>query len=336
MNDMEEKFIGSLVGAVVGDCLGSEYEFVTPIPSREKMLKTYNSPCIFKYTDDTAMSRSVAFSLIEKKKLDCIDLAKKFTDEYIRKPYGYGATIGEVFHKLNNIFSSKEYASITEEEIFSPSKQQHSGQGSFGNGAAMRIAPASLFGIKSDNKEFEDLVRKISLITHAHPFGINGAILEATAVKWALKYPNNDSDLLDKLETFAKSLEVDSEQKVYQEKITLIRQLMLEYETSEEDVATKLGNDVTALNSVPAAIYSFLRTTKERFSNLSPEEKFKETILFSISLGGDTDTIASMAGAIAGAAYSINCIPKNWIKICEGVDDARKQAHKLYELQHCK
>lgn len=59
---------------------------------------------------------------------------------------------------------------------------------------------------------------------------------------------------------------------------------------------------------------------------------FERTIIYSISLGGDTDTIATMAGAIAGACYGIESIPESWQKCCEGVDDALKFAEKLYKL----
>ncbi len=54
--------------------------------------------------------------------------------------------------------------------------------------------------------------------------------------------------------------------------------------------------------------------------------------MYAISLGGDTDTIATMAGAIAGAHYGVESIPKHWMKTCEGVDDALKFAEDLYAM----
>lgn len=96
------------------------------------------------------------------------------------------------------------------------------------------------------------------------------------------------------------------------------------------------GTDVTAQNSVPAAIYSFLRTTKDKFSKMSNQEKFRETLLYAISLGGDTDTVATMACAIAGAVYSIESIPQNWIRISEGTRDAEEQADNLFQIVQSK
>lgn len=55
--------------------------------------------------------------------------------------------------------------------------------------------------------------------------------------------------------------------------------------------------------------------------------------MYAISLGGDSDTVASMAGAIAGACYGLESIPKSWQKCCEGVDEAMELAEKLLKLQ---
>ena len=54
--------------------------------------------------------------------------------------------------------------------------------------------------------------------------------------------------------------------------------------------------------------------------------------MYAISLGGDTDTIATMAGAIAGAYYGIELIPQHWINLCEGTDDAIETAASLYSI----
>lgn len=60
----------------------------------------------------------------------------------------------------------------------------------------------------------------------------------------------------------------------------------------------------------------------------------ERTIAYSLALGGDTDTIACMAGAIAGAHYGIETIPLSWIRCCEGVEDADQYAERLYKLYH--
>lgn len=63
-----------------------------------------------------------------------------------------------------------------------------------------------------------------------------------------------------------------------------------------------MGNGIEAFNSVPTAIYSFL----------SHFESFADAVIYAIGLGGDTDTIAAMTGAISGAYHGIKAIPKEW------------------------
>lgn len=55
---------------------------------------------------------------------------------------------------------------------------------------------------------------------------------------------------------------------------------------------------------------------------------------YSLALGGDTDTIACMAGAIAGAHYGVEAIPECWIRCCEGVEDADVTAEHLHTLYY--
>ena len=49
-------------------------------------------------------------------------------------------------------------------------------------------------------------------------------------------------------------------------------------------------------------------------------------------MGGDTDTIATMAGAIAGAFYGLEAVPAAWQAGCEGVDDAKRYAEQLLAI----
>ena len=65
---------------------------------------------------------------------------------------------------------------------------------------------------------------------------------------------------------------------------------------------------------------------------LSSFTKLAQTILYAVSLGGDCDTIASMAGAIAGAYYGDDDIPPAWVSQCEGAEAATDLADQLYSF----
>ena len=61
------------------------------------------------------------------------------------------------------------------------------------------------------------------------------------------------------------------------------------------------------------------------------DKSFQELVPYAISLGGDTDTIASMAGAIGGAYFGYDKIPQDWIDCCEEVARACSLADSIYE-----
>lgn len=67
------------------------------------------------------------------------------------------------------------------------------------------------------------------------------------------------------------------------------------------------------------------------FCSFQTDNPFRRTIQYAISLGGDTDTIASMAGAIAGAYYGIDSINENLQNLAEGKEIIDSLAIKLYE-----
>lgn len=75
--------------------------------------------------------------------------------------------------------------------------------------------------------------------------------------------------------------------------------------------------------AVPCAIFAFLKCCKESFEELIP---------YAISLGGDTDTIASMAGAIGGAYWGLEGIPVQWVECCEESRRAISLADELYGI----
>lgn len=92
------------------------------------------------------------------------------------------------------------------------------------------------------------------------------------------------------------------------------------------------GNGIAAVESVPTAIFCVLHCLEPREGLPEHYGGLERTIAYSLALGGDTDTIACMAGAIAGAHYGISAIPQSWLKSCEGAEEAEHLAERLYKL----
>lgn len=286
-----------------------------------------------KYTDDTAMTKTVAKALLNYDNNYQKELAVNFVKEYFKEPKrGYGSGAIEVFHKLR----AHKF-----EELLIPAKEQYNGKGSFGNGAAMRISPVALYCYNKSQKVLEDLAVETSSVTHSNIIGTNGAILQALAIQHNLSLDCSTpldvnkyiSDLLVKLS----SIEPEEDEfgikdiRPYTIQLTEVGKLLnKEFQPSIEEVVNLLGHSVNALYSVPTAIYCFLRNSGiNSTDNLTP---FRRTLEYSISLGGDTDTIASMALALSGAYYGDSIIPENLIKHCEGSDEVLSLADQLYKV----
>jgi len=341
---LESRFKGCLVGSLMGDCLGAPYEDDTwdELPN-EVQLNDYIQQLVqakvkipFKpYTDDTAMTRCVAKSLIAKHQFDPKDMATRFTKEYFTEPRrGYGSNVPQVFGNLRK----DDY-----EHPYQPAREQFNGRGSYGNGGAMRVAPVALF-CHNDVNSLIDVARKCTLITHSHREGYNGAILQCLAVHQALHAdpgkPLDGVEFLHQLRAHMERLEDCSEEEIvdagrlaapYQKLLTVVEELLKsEPAPLRGSVLDLLGHDVSALNSVPTAIYCFLHTLKPQ-DHIKTNSGVVRAIQYAISLGGDTDTIASMAGAMAGAYHGLEGVPAALLPYCEKADEAVSQAQQLFD-----
>lgn len=173
---------------------------------------------------------------------------------------------------------------------------------------------------------------------------MTGALLQAFAIHQALKLdpakdPIDSTSFIDELLHKIQSHEVpdpddiDASGNEYQTQLNLIKQLLKQdTEPQRHEVVGKLGHSIKAQFSVPTAIYSFLRSEKTEIkAATSSMHPFRNTLEYSITLGGDTDTIASMACAISGAYYGDEVIPKNLLKHCEDSEKVEKLANDLFK-----
>jgi poly(ADP-ribose) glycohydrolase ARH3 len=300
---LKSKFVGCLIGSALGDSLGSFYEGFC-YSSLELDFKNYSG----RWTDDTHMMIGVAESLIACKGFDGKHMAQIFIKNYELEPWrGYASGPPQVFRWIKSGIPWNEAA-----------KRLFNGMGSFGNGAAMRVAPVGLL-YYDDIEKLRSVAYAQSQITHAHELGMEGAAIQAFSVALAVKAnPSQEleaHEFLGKIKDFAKS-------EIYKKKIEKCLELL--NEKSKRKVVRELGNGIEAYNSVPTAIYSFVRNLHD----------FKDSIIYAVSLGGDADTIGAMTGAISGAYHGIEKIPKEWITKLEKREYIQKLAEELWNLKN--
>lgn len=291
-DQLRDRFRGALAGVAVGDALGAAFEGHPGPVSSDQIAGAERGATTMRYTDDTAMTIVLAESLLHVGDLDEDHLALSFAAEFRRRPdRGYGPGTASVLDRIAGGEAWRQVAT-----------SQFEGKGSLGNGAAMRVTPVALYAA-GDPALTGQLARRSARVTHTHPLGVEGAALQAAAVALALTQP--DAHPLDP-DSFLEALRQVVAEPVLAERLDLVAALLRRGDA--EDVAAVIGTGVAASEAVPAAICAFLRHP----------DSFPDVVRFAISLGGDTDTIASMAGAMAGARLGEDNIPRSCLERTEG------------------
>lgn len=139
---------------------------------------------------------------------------------------------------------------------------------SYGNGSAMRISPVGWFA--SSLEECEKLATATAEVTHNHPEGIKGAVSVAGAI-----YLARTGHCMDEIKEYVS--------KFYTVDFTL------------DEIRKDYEFEVSCQKSVPQAFEVFFESTS-----------FEDAIRNAISIGGDSDTIAAIAGSIAEAFYGVD------------------------------
>ena len=305
----------------MGDCLGAEFEFrrgqaVIPrqqVAAHVAAVKAGKRAGVVgpgglvqeEYTDDTAMARQIALSFVEQKKLDVGCIARRFTEEYFDQPgRGYGGAVREVFEKLRD----QEY-----KEPLRPASEQFGGSGSYGNGAGMRAHPIGMAMVEASEKEVVEMAQNIAKVTHSHEYGVMGGVMQAVGVYHALRGAA-PSEVRERVEALLEdNLDFSMKMGVIHRSLDRCPEEHLDDIIRGGDEAVGLGNGVAALHSVPTALYCFLKVlgkedVEQERSIEACQALFEEVLVLSIRCGGDTDTIASMACALAGAALGQQAI----------------------------
>jgi ADP-ribosylglycohydrolase len=182
----------------------------------------------------------------------------------------------EFYQKYGQKYPKKGYGGTFQNWIFAENPQPYN---SWGNGSAMRVSPVAY--IFDDINDVLDEAKKSAEVTHNHPEGIKGAQAIAAAIFLA----NNDIDKAGIKDYVQKKFDYDLNRKI-------------------DDIRKTYKFDVSCQGSVPESIIAFFESTD-----------FESAIRLAISLGGDADTLAAMAGAIAEAFYKE--IPPFMLKECK-------------------
>ncbi len=305
------KFKGAILGHAVADALGVPVEFYnrqeldrSPVTEMEGF-GTYPYPA-GTWSDDTSMTLAALDSLSEGLNYD--DIMMKFCawlydDEYTPS--------GETF---DNGITTEIALDRYKTEHKPPLECGETGERSNGNGSLMRIIPFILYTKYSSYSMIPlsgkmNIINNASSLTHGHPRSKIACGIYAYIMDELLDNPRKESIYagLEKAMDYYKSHEELSKySRIFQENF---------YEIPRDEIKSS-GYVVDTLE---ASIWCLLTT-----------DSYKDCVLKAVNLGEDTDTVAAIAGGLAGILYGYDSIPEEWLSVLARKDYIITLCEKAY------
>ena len=292
MNRQNNQYLGAIIGHAVGDAMG----FPTEFSKREELLQNpviemIDSPDVDQpassWSDDTAMEIATIDSFIQKKYFDYKDIMDKWV-KWISKseytPTGVAFDIGRTCLK-----AIKKYCNGT-----APLECGSTSMNENGNGSLMRILPVALYAYskKLDDTSIHKLTNEVSSLTHAHEVSRLGCYIYVQFIICLLKGNTKHEAYKHIQDLDYRSFSIDSINHYAR-----ILNNQIEFQILDNIKST--GYIVDTLES---AMWIFMNA-----------QHYKEAIIASTNIGGDTDTIGAIVGSMAGIYYGFEDIPSSWL-----------------------
>ena len=278
----------SLEGLSVGDALGQQYLRTSKHTHYVYHRLLFKGP--WSYTDDTAMAVSIFECLSRHGRIHQDDLAGAFTRRYMADPdRGYGAGCAELLEALTAGGSWRD---------LSPGLFE--GQGSMGNGSAMRVGPVGAY-FADDMDLVVAEARASAQVTHMHSDGQAGAI--ATAVAAAYAWTWHSSDLSSRRQQLIPAVMERTPAGPVQAGLEKAARLPLTASVAEAVRLLGNGNYVTCRDTVPFCLWCAARHL----------DSYSEALWTAVSAFGDMDTNCAIVGSIVALAVGSEGIPRDWL-----------------------
>lgn len=284
----QSRALDSLRGLALGDALGAQH-FVPDNLPRLRSRELPDAP--WPWTDDTEMACAVYAELAVHGRVDQDRLAAAFARHH-DFDRGYGPTVNRMLRLVRDGGSWRELAS-----------EPFEGQGSWGNGAAMRVAPLGAWFADDPERAAHEAVLSAE-VTHRHPEGVAGAVAVAVAAALACR---------EELAPDAFVTAVAEATPPGLVRTRLMAALGLIDRSDPAQVGLTLGNGrrVSAPDTVPFTIWVAARY----------RDDFEAAFWATASAGGDVDTTCAIVGGIVGARVGADRLPRGWSERVEALPD---------------
>jgi ADP-ribosyl-[dinitrogen reductase] hydrolase len=299
--ELADRVVGSCLGLALGDALGAPYEFLRArnIPA---VIPALERPWLGEppgsTTDDTAMARNLMCSLAARDGFDAADLVERHLEWFRSNPPDVGTLVGRVLRRVDR----GEDAETAARRIL----EERGPEVSAGNGSVMYCAP---LGLAYANRpgDLHELAPALSALTHADG-RCKTAVLAVDLCIAALVRGANAQDATREALLAVEELDGGEE---------------LEY----------LVEAVGGARPIDGPDQGFcLFTAGAAFQALVGGGDVETELRRVVSLGGDTDTNAAVAGGLLGARDGVEGLPAAWLERLRDAEGIRAEALALVPL----
>jgi ADP-ribosylglycohydrolase len=286
--------VASLYGLTVGDALGSCFFVPANLPALEA--RALPRDLRWPWTDDTEMACSVVAVLERHGRIDQDALAASFAAHH-DFDRGYGPGVNRMLRLIRQEGASwRELAAAA-----------FDGRGSWGNGAAMRVAPlGAYFADRGDGSPaaLDRVAAEAAAsaeVTHTHPEAVAGAIAVAVAANLAVSRP----DLIGA--ALLRTVAACTPEGLVRE--GLANAVALQPSSDPIAAAKVLGNGraTSAPDTVPFCMWVVAKYP----------HSFVDAFWAAASAGGDVDTNCAIVGGVIASRTGVAGIPAEWLRRCE-------------------
>ncbi len=284
-----QRAVGCIVGSAVGDALGAPFEFGSAGEYSSRFPRPVHGGVgemvgnhIWEpgqFTDDTEMGVIVAESLLARNGIDAYDQLTRF------RAWGHDAK--DVGNLTREVLASPLPAADAAREVM----RLRGGRSTAGNGSLMRAAAGAVFFAADGREATVDAALQLSAVTHADPLCLWAVAIQHELIRVAL----DGDDPVDAVDSVV-ALLPDEFRSVYEPLLA---------STWTPDAGGP-GNG-SAMGALAQAVWALRRF-----------DTFAEVVTAVIDLGKDTDSVAAVAGALAGAKFGIQDIPTRWVTYVHG------------------
>lgn len=294
-----DRITGTVLGSAAADALGVHYELGIPSNGDAQMLGGGYGFEPGEWSDDTQQAYCVLAG-----RSDPQQVAIRLLSWYDGNPPDVGPTTGRTMAAVRRALGRHQPREHVADVMWEASKRMNAGRpaGSLSNGSLMRAAPLAL-PLLGRPKDIAVTARQVSDLTHYDDLTGDAVVIWSllidAAIEWGEQFEVHRA-------TYRAITMIPAERQA--DWYELVKGPLTTYKNPAQGRGWQPPrHNLNVLKAFQAALWA-----------VAHNDTYEATIQAAIAIGGDTDTVAAIAGGLAGAMYGASAIPQGWLSVLHG------------------